>query len=118
MRSTSPTRGLFWRCSRLVPAFMRSDVPIPRGSRAQRHTNGSVRYDKRRKTWNYLWYEGPVRRSRRIGTKQDFPTKAAAWKAVERLEVSSAKPQSGDTVRSVIALYETERMPSRHSTAR
>src|SRR5919108_3540608 len=24
--------------------------------RAQRHAIGSVRFDKRRKTWNYLWY--------------------------------------------------------------
>jgi integrase len=79
-----------------------------------------VRYDKRRKTWNYLWYDGPTRRSKRIGTKQEFPTKAAAWKEVESLE-TQAKPQSeatGDTVRSVIARYEAERMPSRPSTAR
>jgi integrase len=86
--------------------------------RVQRHTNGSVRYDKRRKTWNYLWYEGPIRRSKRIGTKQQFPTKAAAWKEVARLAIQPTKPQIGDTVRSVIARYETERMPSRHSTAR
>lgn len=86
--------------------------------RAQRHATGSVRYDKRRRTWNYLWYDGPVRRSRRIGTKQDFPTKAAAWKEVERLEVRQTKPPSGDTVRAIIARYETERMPSRRSTAR
>jgi Site-specific recombinase XerD len=77
-----------------------------------------VRYDKRRKTWNYLWYDGPVRRSKRIGTKQEFPTKAAAWKQVERLELSQPKEKDGDTVRSVIARYESERMPSRHSTAR
>ena len=51
--------------------------------RVQRHASGSVRYDKRRKTWNYLWYDGPTRRSKRIGTKQEFPTKAAAWKEVE-----------------------------------
>lgn len=86
--------------------------------RVQRHASGSVRYDKRRKTWNYLWYDGPTRRSKRIGTKQDFPTKAAAWKAVERLEVQQPKTENGDTVRSVIARYEAERMPSRHSTAR
>ena len=53
--------------------------------RAQRHTHGSVRFDKRRKTWNYLWYDAGTRRSKLIGTKQDFPNKAAAWKAVERL---------------------------------
>jgi integrase len=86
--------------------------------RVQRHTNGSVRYDKRRKTWNYLWYDGPTRRSKRIGTKQEFPTKAAAWKEVDRLEIQQPKAQDGDTVRSVITRYEAERMPSRHSTAR
>ena len=87
--------------------------------RVQRHTIGSVRYDKRRKTWNYLWYEGPTRRSRRIGTKQEFPTKAAAWKEVEGLAVQPKTPEAiGDTVRMVTARYEAERMPSRASTAR
>ena len=86
--------------------------------RVQRHASGSVRYDKRRKTWNYLWYDGPTRRSKRIGTKQEFPTKAAAWKEVESLEIQQPKPQNGDTVRSVISRYEAERMPSRQSTAR
>ena len=86
--------------------------------RAQRHASGSVRYDKRRKTWNYLWYDGPTRRSKRIGTKQEFPTKAAAWKKVESLEIQQPKTQDGDTVRSVITRYEAERMPSRQSTAR
>ena len=86
--------------------------------RAQRHASGSVRYDKRRKTWNYLWYDGPTRRSERIGTKQEFPTKAAAWKKVESLEIQQPKTQDGDTVRSVITRYEAERMPSRQSTAR
>jgi len=88
--------------------------------RVQRHKTGSVRFDKRRGTWNYLWYDGPTRRSKRIGTKQEFPTKAAAWKEVESLEIQ-AKPQDGDkgdTVRSVVARYEAERMPSRQSTAR
>ena len=88
--------------------------------RVQRHSNGSVRYDKRRKTWNYLWYDGPTRRSKRIGTKQEFPTKAAAWKEVESLEIQpkSQGGDKGDTVRSVITRYEAERMPSRPSTAR
>src|ERR1035438_4527074 len=86
--------------------------------RVQRHASGSVRYDKRRKTWNYLWYDGPTRRSKRLGTKQEYPTKAAAWKEVDRLEIQQTKLQIGDTVRSVITRYEAERMPSRHSTAR
>ena len=88
--------------------------------RVQRHASGSVRYDKRRKTWNYLWYDGPTRRSKRIGTKQEFPTKAAAWKEVESLEIQAKPPDrdKGDTVRSVVARYEAERMPSRQSTVR
>src|ERR1017187_2880282 len=86
--------------------------------RVQRHTTGSVRFDKRRGTWNYLWYDGPTRRSRRLRTKQEFPNKAAAWKEVGRLDVGQRKTPNGDTVRSVIARYEAERMPSRHSTAR
>ena len=87
--------------------------------RAQRHSSGSVRYDKRRKTWNYLWYDGPVRRSKRIGTKQEFPTKAAAWKEVESLAIQpKTQEPARDTVRSVISRYEAERMPARHSTAR
>ena len=49
---------------------------------------------------------------------EDFPTKAAAWKEVDRLEIQRTKPQNGNTVHSVITRYEAERMPSRHSTAR
>jgi len=88
--------------------------------RVQRHKTGSVRFDKRRGTWNYLWYDGPTRRSKRIGTKQEFPTKAAAWKEVESLEILAKPPDGdkGDTVRSVVARYEAERMPSRQSTVR
>jgi integrase len=88
--------------------------------RVQRHKTGSVRFDKRRGTWNYLWYDGPSRRSKRIGTKQEFPTKAAAWKEVESLEIQAKPPDGdkGDTVRSVVARYEAERMPSRQSTVR
>ena len=88
-------------------------------ARTKRHTTGSVRFDKRRGTWNYLWYDGPVRRSKRLGTKQDLPSKAAAWKAVDALETEQAKPKpAGDTMETVIARYEAERMPERHSTAR
>jgi integrase len=77
-----------------------------------------VRYDKRRKTWNYLWYDGTIRRSKRIGTEQEFPTKASAWKEVDRLQTKTQSGTTGDTVRSVVESYEAERMPSRHSTAR
>lgn len=85
--------------------------------RVQRHACGSVRFDRRRRTWNYLWYETGKRRSKLIGTKQEYPTKASAWKEVERLEVGQPKSQNGETMRALITRYEAERMPSRHSTA-
>jgi hypothetical protein len=71
--------------------------------RVQRHAVGSVRYDKRRGTWSYLWYDGPTRRSKRIGTKTQFPTKASAWKEVDRLEIQKPKQAIGNTVASVVA---------------
>jgi integrase len=76
-----------------------------------------VRFDKRRKTWNYLWYENRKRRSKLIGTKQQYPTKAAAWDAVEKFPKAAATEHAHETMREVIARYEVERMPSRKSTA-
>ena len=86
--------------------------------RAQRYKRGSVRFDRRRGTWNYLWYESGKRRSKLLGTKLQYPTKAAAWKTVERLQLGQSTTNNGETVRAVIARYEIERMPRRHSTRR
>lgn len=84
----------------------------------QRHSQGSVRFDKRRGTWNFLWYDSGTRRSKLIGSKRDYPTKAAAWKEVERLgPAAQPKTENGATVREVVSRYEAERMPTRHSTA-
>jgi integrase len=83
----------------------------------QRYSKGSVRFDKRRGTWNYLFYDRGKRRSKLIGTRQGFPTKAAAWKEAERLQVRPEQDSNKETVRDVVARYEAERMPSRHSTA-
>jgi integrase len=86
--------------------------------RVQRHSTGSVRWDRRRGTWNYLWYEAGKRRSKLIGNKQQFPTKAAAWKEVHRMALRECSNQAGETVETIVRRYEVERMPSRHSTAR
>ena len=86
--------------------------------RVQRHSTGSVRWDRRRGTWNYLWYEAGKRRSKLIGNKQQFPTKAAAWKEVQRMALRECSNQAGETVETIVRRYEVERMPSRHSTAR
>jgi integrase len=84
--------------------------------RVQRRAVGCVRFDRRRKTWNFLFYDNGKRRSKLIGTKQDFPSKSAAWKAVGPTPL--AQPTTGETVRDVTARYKAERMPTRKSTAR
>lgn len=86
--------------------------------RTQRHAPGSLCFDKRRGQWQYFWYEGGRRRSRVIGSRSEYPTKAAAWKAVEfRRPQPQEKPQ-GETMAAVIQRYEHERIPTRHSTRR
>jgi integrase len=88
--------------------------------RVQRHTTGSVRFDKRRGTWNYLWYESGKRRSKLIGTKREFPTKAAAWKEVERIDIGEPSGPTAPslTVKALVEAYRTERMPQRYTTRR
>ncbi len=93
--------------------------------RAARHKTGSVVFDKRRKTWNFLWWEDARRRSRQIGTLKEFPTKSAAWHVAQSFQsdnfgqpFESPKLVERDTVRALAVRYERERLPSRHSTAR
>ena len=89
--------------------------------RAQRHTVGSVRWDKRRKTWNYLWYQNGKRRSKLIGTKQEYPTKGAAWSVAESLVNTIEGQRKVDhslTVRAVVDRYREEKMPKRADTRR
>ena len=94
--------------------------------RAARHKTGSVVFDKRRKTWNFLWWEDGKRRSRLIGDLKEFPTKGAAWNAAQSF-LPTENGQPGEiprdqtevpTVRALAERYERERLPSRHSTAR
>lgn len=85
--------------------------------RVQRHKQGSVRFDKRRGTWNYLFYDHGTRRSKLIGTKKDYPTKAAAWAAVTPVQPSSAAP-AAPTVNTLVEQYRAEKMPKRFSTQR
>lgn len=93
--------------------------------RAARHKTGSVVFDKRRKTWNFLWWEDGRRRSRLIGNLKEFPTKGAAWTGVqafvpshEGLEAAIDELVGVPTVKALAARYESERMPSRRSTRR
>ena len=83
--------------------------------RAKRRTVGCVRYDKRRGTWNYLFYDHGKRRSKRIGTKKDYPTKTSAWDAVDALAQPKQKT-TAITVKMLVTQYKTEKMPKRFST--
>lgn len=83
-----------------------------------RHKSGSVVYDRRRKTWNYLWCEDGKRRSRLIGTKREFPTKSAAWTAAESLRSAPAVQTAVPTVSTLVEQYRAEKMPQRFSTRR
>lgn len=95
--------------------------------RAARHKTGSVVFDKRRKTWNFLWWEDGKRRSKQIGTLKQFPTKSAAWKAalaslptLAGLPADVPKQTNAETltVKAMAECYERERLPTRYSTAR
>jgi integrase len=86
-----------------------------KGLRAQRRAVGCVRYDKRRGTWNYLFYDRGKRRSQRIGTKKEYPTKAAAWKAVSPVE-SQRKAGHALTISALVERYREEKMPKRTMT--
>lgn len=89
--------------------------------RATRHKTGSLVFDKRRNTWNLLqWVEGK-RRSRVIGTKQEFPTKSAARQAAESLRnlpVATPPICAVPTVKTLVQNYRVEKMPKRMSTRR
>src|SRR5690348_16028554 len=86
--------------------------------RAQRYKRGSVRFDKRRGTWNYLWYEAGKRRSKLIGSRQQYPTKAAAWRAVESIPKQPSKTPDTLAVRTLVEHYRQEKMPRRKDTRR
>jgi len=88
----------------------------------QRQRRGSVVLDKRIKTWNFFYWDNGVRRSKRIGTTKEYPTKASAWRAAQGLRqmvenhvtISSGAPM----VKTVVAQYRAEKMPTRLDTNR
>lgn len=88
--------------------------------RAQRYKRGSVRFDKRRGTWNYLWYESGKRRSKLIGSKQQYPTRAAAWRAADSMKptTDTTEPSNVPLVHNLFERYKAEKMPERRNTKR
>lgn len=90
--------------------------------RAARFKTGSIVFDKRRKTWNYLWWDSGKRRSKLVGTLREYPTKGAAWRAAQQFQQSTDKsmPTSINvlTVSKLVEHYRAEKMPQRYSTRR
>jgi integrase len=90
--------------------------------RAARHKTGSVVFDKRRKIWNFLWWENSKRRTKRIGTVSQYPTKASAWKAAKTFQCSFenlvATNDAVITVNTLVEQYRLEKMPKRNDTRR
>lgn len=86
---------------------------------------GSVVFDKRIRTWHFIWWEEGRRRSKLIGSIRQFPTKASAWKAAKSLtsalECQAEKDSNTGTsitVGHLVELYRVEKMPQRFSTRR
>ncbi len=88
----------------------------------QRNRSGSVVLDKRIKTWNFFFWEQGKRRSRKIGTMKQFPTKASAWRAAkpwrDAIENQISISQATPSVTKLVEQYRAEKMPQRFSTRR
>jgi integrase len=80
--------------------------------------------DKRIKTWNFFFWENGKRRSKKIGTTSQFPTKASAWRAAKPMRDAVEtrtiiKPTStAPTVGTLVEQYRAEKMPKRLDTRR
>jgi len=89
--------------------------------RAARFKTGSVVFDKRRKTWYFLWWQDGKRRSKLIGTLREFPSKSSAQRTAQAFQTSLESPNTiteVETIKALVARYKSERLPSRKSTAR
>ncbi len=86
----------------------------------QRNRSGSVVLDKRIRTWNFFFWENGKRRSKKIGTVSQFPTKASAWRAAKPLrdaiENQVTLNSTAPTVKTLVDQYREEKMPQRFST--
>ena len=85
-----------------------------------RYQTGSVVFDKRRGTWAFLWRDDGKRRSKLIGTKTEYPTKAAARRAAEHMKPDLAAQLQQNppmkTVKMLVEQYRAEKMPRRAMT--
>jgi len=87
--------------------------------RAQK-PKGSVVLNKARCTWNFLWVEAGGRRSKRLGTLADLPTKVDALRKAEavRRDLRLVGERAVVTVNQLAQKYRDEKMPKRTDTRR
>ncbi len=85
-----------------------------------RKPKGSVVLNKTRKTWNFLWVEAGKRKSRKLGTITDLPTRADALRKAEavRRDLRLAAERTMLTVSQLVQQYRAEKMPKRTDTRR
>jgi integrase len=85
-----------------------------------RQRQGSVVLDKRIKTWNFFFWENGKRRSKKIGSLSQYPTKASAWRAAkpfrDAVENDVRIINRTPNVSTLIEQYRAEKMPQRIST--
>lgn len=84
---------------------------------------GSVVFDKRSKTWHFIWWDNGTRRSKRIGLRREFHTKASAWKAAQPFVSAMESRTRGVSnnaanLLTLIEQYRKEKMPKRTDTRR
>lgn len=79
---------------------------------------GSVVYNKTRATWNHLRVENGKRKSCKLGTLAELPTRAAALEKAQtvRRNLRLVAERSILTVTAVVKRFREERMPERFST--
>jgi integrase len=77
-----------------------------------------VVYNKSRATWNFLWVEDGRRKSRKLGTLAELPTKTDAIEeaATIRRNLRLVAERSILTVRLLVERFRAEKMPERFST--
>lgn len=87
------------------------------------YQRGTVVLDRRRMVWYFRWREDGIRKSKRVGTLDDLPTKAEAKRAaaahatsVNKSEVDDAAIAEVITLGALVQRYRAERLPVRFST--
>src|SRR4029077_16741925 len=111
-----PARGLGCYAYRAVRCSLETEDSM-------RARQGSVVLDKRIKTWNFFFWEKGKRRSKKIGTVSQYPTKASAWRAAKPLRdavENQAQVLSSNVpmVSTLVEQYRAEKMPRRSDTRR